>query len=75
MSQRKEVQKLDTALETAKAAARLLNGSSSEWVDAENKALHPMAKPLAEYAELRALAEAKRAAAETLLAALDELDK
>lgn len=64
---------MEETLETAKTAARLLNGSSSQWLDAENRALRPMAQPLAEYGELRELAEAKREAAETLLKALDEL--
>lgn len=75
MSETEKGSKMEETLETAKAAARVLNGSSSEWLDAENKALRPMAQPLAEYGELRALAEAKLAAVTTLLNALDELDQ
>ncbi len=64
----------EDALETAKVAARVLNSSTSDWSTAEDKALRPMARPLAEYEDLRGLAQAKLEAAQALLTALEELD-
>jgi len=66
--------KMEETLESAKAAARVLNVSTSDWTDAEGKALRPMARPLAEYGDLRALTVEKLEAARTLLEALDELE-
>jgi len=64
----------EDALETAKVAARVLNVSTSDWSTAEDKALRPMARPLAEYDQLRALTIEKLEAARALLDALDELE-